>query len=314
MPDPILTVMMPSHNYARYLRQAIESILNQDFQDYEFLIIEDGSSDESPEIIRKYMVQDSRIRAIFHPKNGGMLERVNEATSIAKGRYIHYLAADDYRYPGFLQSCMTLLQKHPELGMCCTQFHYGNEKEQELETCGFPTGKKPIFLKPSAMVDSFLSHNLKIFALAAIVKTGLIQKYKGFDPQLFYLSDWYLLNEIAFNHPMVLIPEPLSYFRIHTSNFSNVYRHNKKTKRFVYKRLFEKLDLDENHFYKEQLKKSALLSFVFQDLFWKLLFSPKYLSFWPYINQKYSVKERIFNSIKKKIGLKKRSFHAKGKP
>ena len=139
--------------------------------------------------------------------------------------------------------------------------------------------------------------------MAAILKKDLVQQYGGFDPKLYYLSDWYLLNEIAFNHPLAIVREPLSRFRIHDCNFSNVFRHNKKTKMAAYGRLFEKLNQKENKFYKEQVRKSALLSFVFQDLFWKLLFNPKYLSFWPYINQKYPIKQRLKKSLKKKLGF-----------
>lgn len=301
--DPVLTVMMPSYNYARFLRQAIETMLNQSFSDFEFLIVEDGSSDESPEIIKEYMQQDRRIRTLFHPRNKGMLECVNEGTTLAKGKYIHYLAADDFRYPGFLQKCMDVLFHNSDLGMCCTQFHYGNKKELILETCGFESSGTTLYLEPKQMVTSFLKQNLKIFALAAILKKEHVQGYGGFDPKLYYLSDWYLLNEIAFNHPLAIIREPLSRFRIHDSNFSNVFRHNKKTKMAAYYRLFEKLDQRNNRFYKEQVRKSALLSFVFQDLFWKLLFNPKYLSFWPYINQKYPIKQRIKKSFKKKLGF-----------
>lgn len=300
---PLLTVMMPSYNYTSFLGEAIESILSQSFEDYEFLIIEDGSTDGSPDIIRDYMKRDKRIRAIFHEKNGGMLERVNEGTALAKGKYIHYLAADDFRYPGYLAKSMDLLLRNSHIGLCATQFHYGNEKELLLETCGFETANKPLFLDPSEMVHLFLKQNFKIFALAAILKTELVLKYNGFDPKLYYMSDWYLLNQIAFMHPIALIPEPLSRFRIHDSNFSNVFRHNKKTKMAVYARLFEKLSQKENRFYKEQVRKSGLLSFAFQDLFWKLLFNPKYLTYWPYINQKYPIKERIKNSFKKKLGL-----------
>ena len=298
MTAPILSIVMPSYNYARFLRQSIDSILSQDFADYEFIIIEDGSTDESAEIIREYMQQDPRIRALFYPKNGGMLERVNEGTALARGKYIHYLAADDFRYPGFLTKCIGPLLRNPDLGMCCTQFHWGNEEKLLLETCGFETSAETLFLEPKQMVDAFFNKNLKIFALAAILKTGLVQKYGGFDPKLYYFSDWYLLNEIAFNHPLALVLEPLSRFRIHDSNFSNVYRHNKKTKMATYNRMLEKLD--QNPFYREQVKKSALLIPVFQDLFWKLLFNPKYLSFWPYINRKYPIKERIAKSFKKK--------------
>jgi glycosyltransferase involved in cell wall biosynthesis len=304
--DPILTIMMPSYNYARFLRQAIETILNQSFSDFEFLIIEDGSSDESPEIIREYMGQDRRIRPFFHPNNRGMLESVNEGTALAKGRYIHYIAADDFRYPGFLQKCMDILINNPSVGMCCTHFHWGNEEKLLLETCGFEGKGEILLFEPKQMVETFFKQNLKIFALAAILKRELVQRYGGFDPKLYYLSDWYLLNEIAFNHPLALITEPLSRFRIHDANFSNIFRHNKTTKRGAYYRMFEKLNQKENRYYKEQIKKSALLSFVFQDLFWKLLFNPKYLSFWPYINKKYPIKARLKSSAKKKLGLLKK--------
>jgi len=302
--EPLLTIMMPSYNYAKFLRQAIETLLNQSFADFEFLIVEDGSTDESPEIIREYMQQDRRIKAIFHSRNQGMLQCVNEGTAQAKGKYIHYLAADDYRYPGFLQKCMEVLTNKPELGMCCTQFHYGNEEKLILETCGFETDLSITYFDPKQMVEAFFKQNLKIFALAAIIKTELVQRFGGFDPQLYYLSDWYLLNEIAFNQPMALIREPLSRFRIHDSNFSNVYRHNKKTKRAAYARLFEKLNFKENAFYKEQVRKSGIMGFIFQDLFWRLLFHPKYLSFWPYINAKYPIKQKLKRSLRKKLGLK----------
>ena len=157
MRDPILTIMMPSYNYAQFLRQAIETILNQSFSDFEFLIVEDGSSDGSPEIIKEYMRQDSRIHAVFHPRNQGMLQCVNEGTALAKGKYIHYLAADDFRYPGFLQRCMDVLLSNPELGMCCTQFHYGNEENLLLETCGFESNGTTLFLEPKQMVNTFSS-------------------------------------------------------------------------------------------------------------------------------------------------------------
>jgi glycosyltransferase involved in cell wall biosynthesis len=303
MPDPLLTVVMPSYNYAKYLRQAIETILNQSFSDFEFLIIDDESSDESPAILKEYMKQDKRIRAVFHPRNQGMVCSYNEGTTLAKGRYIHYLAADDFRYPGFLQECMDVLLNHPHLALCCTQFHWGNEEKLSLETCGFASGEGILFLDPKNVAEYFLKLNFKVFAVSAILKKELVQHYGGFDAQLYYLHDWYLVNEIVFNHPMALITEPLSRFRIHDSNFSNVYRHNKKTKMAAYRHLLAKLDQKENRFYREQIRKSALLSSVFQDLFWKLLVNPKYFSFWPYINQKYPIKERIKKSLKKKLQL-----------
>lgn len=303
MHTPLLTIMMPSYNYASFIRQAIESILEQSFQDFEFLIIDDGSTDGSPDIIREYMAKDKRIRALFYEKNGGMLERVNEGTSLAKGTYIHYLAADDFRYPHFLAKTMALLQHDPELGLVFTQFHYGRDDDLIFETCGFPTGVTPYVFTPETVVSAFLNQDFKIFTISAILKKELALKYGGFDPKLFYFSDWYLMNQIAFTNKIALIPEALSRFRIHDTNFSNVHRHHKKTKHQVYRYMLEKINAPESASLKQQLRKSGLLTPVFQDCFWRLLLNPKYLSFWPYINHKFSVRKKITRSIKKKLGL-----------
>jgi glycosyltransferase involved in cell wall biosynthesis len=301
---PQVTILMPNYNYGCFLRQAIESVLSQSFPDFEFLIIDDASSDNSPEIIREYMDQDRRIKGIFHKENVGVIASYNEGTALAQGKYIHFMAADDYRYPGFLQKCMDTLLERPELGMCFSQYDLGDGEKRQLEKCGYESDGSTLFFSPVDMADAFLNHNLKIFAVAAIMKTSLVAQHGYFDPKLYYYSDWYLLNEIAFFHPSAFILEPLSYFRIHETNFSNVYRRRKETKRAALRHMLVKLNAPQNRHYKEQVRKSALLTFIFQEHFWKMLFNPKYISFWPYINQKFPVKERLKRSIKKKLGFK----------
>src|SRR3974377_931912 len=95
MTSPKVSVLVPTYNYARYLPEAIESVLEQDFQDFEVLISDDCSTDGSAEVIARYAAKDSRIRFKIHPANLGMVENWNWCLSEARGDYIKFLFGDD---------------------------------------------------------------------------------------------------------------------------------------------------------------------------------------------------------------------------
>jgi glycosyltransferase involved in cell wall biosynthesis len=92
---PKVSVLIPTYNYARYLPEAIESILAQDFRDFELLISDDCSKDNSAEVIARFAARDSRIRFQIHSKNLGMVENWNWCLSQARGEYIKYVFGDD---------------------------------------------------------------------------------------------------------------------------------------------------------------------------------------------------------------------------
>jgi glycosyltransferase involved in cell wall biosynthesis len=95
MTIPRISVLIPTYNYARYLPEAIESVLEQDFQDFELLVSDNGSTDGSTEIISGYAAQDSRVRFHAHPANLGMVQNFNWCLSQARGEFIKFLASDD---------------------------------------------------------------------------------------------------------------------------------------------------------------------------------------------------------------------------
>src|SRR5581483_9977558 len=92
---PRLSVLMPTYNYARYLPEAIESVLQQDFQEFEMIIVDDCSWDESEEVIRRYAARDSRIRFRINRPNRGMVANWNYCLSLARGEYVQFLFGDD---------------------------------------------------------------------------------------------------------------------------------------------------------------------------------------------------------------------------
>jgi len=98
MQIPKISVLMPVYNAEKYLAEAVESVLNQTFQDFEFIIIDDGSNDYSLEIIRKYALIDSRIKFFSH-ENKGLVDTLNEGIDVSKGKYIARMDADDVCLP-----------------------------------------------------------------------------------------------------------------------------------------------------------------------------------------------------------------------
>src|SRR5437867_1168505 len=115
---PVLTVLMPVYNASKHLREAIESILGQTFTDFEFLIIDDGSTDNSIEIIRSY--NDPRIRFLVNEHNLGISATLNKGIELSSTELIARMDADDLSYPDRLQQQYDYFQQYPETVMLST--------------------------------------------------------------------------------------------------------------------------------------------------------------------------------------------------
>jgi len=111
---PKVTVLMPVYNAEKYLKEAIGSILGQSFSDFEFLIINDGSTDSSVKIIKSY--DDPRIRFIANEKNLGVIPTLNKGFALAQGEFIARMDADDISLPKRLELQADFMDKHPEAG------------------------------------------------------------------------------------------------------------------------------------------------------------------------------------------------------
>src|SRR5687768_2170096 len=117
---PVISVIMPVYNTAAYLRESIESILTQTFKDFEFIIINDGSADNSEEIILGY--NDQRIKYLKNEVNKGYVFSLNRALKIATGKYIARLDSDDLSLPGRLMAQYNFMENHPQVIVCGCAF------------------------------------------------------------------------------------------------------------------------------------------------------------------------------------------------
>jgi glycosyltransferase involved in cell wall biosynthesis len=117
MIKPKISVVMPVHNGEKYLGISVESILSQSFKNYEFIIVDDGSIDNSSKIVENYKQKDKRIIVVHNTKNIGTTKSLNIGLSVAKGKYIVRMDVDDWSYPDRLQKQYDYMEKHSDVGV-----------------------------------------------------------------------------------------------------------------------------------------------------------------------------------------------------
>lgn len=225
--NPKVSVLMPVNNGEEYLRESIESILNQTFRDFEFLIIsENGTSDKSLSIIQSY--SDERIRHIHNKTRLGLVASLNLGLIEAKGEYIARMDADDISLPKRLKLQVNLMDNQKEIGICGTW----------VETIGdhigvifkYPTDSK--IIQSRLLFDSPLAHPSVIFRKIFLEKFGL--KYEIND---LYAEDWSLWQKSSFIFPITNIPKVLLKYRITGYSIS---RFNADKQLKVIKKIHEK--------------------------------------------------------------------------
>lgn len=112
---PLVTVLMPVHNGEKYLREAVDSILSQGFRDFEFLAVDDGSTDRSLEILKSY--EGPRFRVVRHRKNRGLIRTLNESFASIRTKYVARMDCDDAALPGRLQRQVDFMEKNPGISV-----------------------------------------------------------------------------------------------------------------------------------------------------------------------------------------------------
>jgi glycosyltransferase involved in cell wall biosynthesis len=117
MDSPKVSVLMPVYNADKYLKDSISSILNQTFTDFELIIIDDGSTDKSWEIIKNFQKIDNRIVAVKNEKNLGIAGNLNKSISFSKGKYLARMDADDWSYPDRFIKQVEALDRNQEIGI-----------------------------------------------------------------------------------------------------------------------------------------------------------------------------------------------------
>jgi len=219
---PALSVCVPNFNHARYLEKALGSAWEQSFQPLEILVLDDGSTDESREMIRRFAERQPLVRALHNETNVGVVESLNRLLDTARGEFVHFLAADDLLLPGFYEQAMSGLLAHPGAVLS-----WGNTIKLVDETNTILTAQTELeavwgdtarFFSPSEIValasDGLIHGNTVIVQRRALIEAG------GFLPELRWHTDWFANWVVALRHGVCFQPQPLAIHRVAAGQYS----------------------------------------------------------------------------------------------
>lgn len=207
---PKITVLMPVRNGEAHLRASIVSILAQTFADFELLILDDGSTDSSPEIIRSF--NDPRIRTIVHPQNIGLVPTLNEGLDQARGEFVARQDHDDLSSPERLQKQIDYLAAHPECALVGT------------EAVQIDNQDRPAFrlLRPDDVesIRWYLCFDNAFIHSSVMFRRAVIREEFGGYPQSFHSEDYALWSSVARVRPVANLAEPLISYREHNTSIT----------------------------------------------------------------------------------------------
>lgn len=202
---PLISVVMPTYNCKRFLRDAIESILNQTFQDFEFLIIDDDSTDGTETILRDYSKKDSRLRVYRHEREG-LIASLNRGCHLAEGRFIARMDSDDISLPHRLEHQVRYMEEHPEIGVLGTWIRIIDESSRPRRTVRLITDPK--------MLGLYLYMENCICHPTVMMRRDIIEPLGFYDSNAIHAEDYDLWGRVSHKNQIANLPEVLLDYRI----------------------------------------------------------------------------------------------------
>ncbi len=212
MKAPTVSVLMPVYNARRYVAEAVESILAQTFDDFELLIVDDGSTDRSLNILKKYASMDARIHLVSRP-NTGYVVALNEMIKRAQGEFIARMDADDISLPDRFKKQVEFLRNHPRVGVVGGAYELIDDRGRLLTI-------RRLFNDNARIQDRLLSGDTHLAHPSVMMRRSLLQQVGGYDASLMPTEDldlWLRLGEIT---ELANLPDILIRYREHIASIS----------------------------------------------------------------------------------------------
>lgn len=199
---PLVNIGIPVYNAEKFICQALDSLLNQDYEHFELIISDNHSIDSTEEICLDYMARDKRIRYFRNEMNVGAIKNFNKVFEISQGEYFMWHAHDDFKEPSYISSCLKIMEKNPNVILCCTDALLAEKGGYGRLQDNFST----IGMSPNRRFRKILWNNscASIYGLIrsrVLRKTGLFRNVIGPDNLL--LAELSLMGEFL-QLPLVL--------------------------------------------------------------------------------------------------------------
>jgi glycosyltransferase involved in cell wall biosynthesis len=230
--NPLVSVIIPVYNGTNFLHEAINSALAQTFSDYEILVIDDGSTDKTWEIIKSY---GNKVRG-FHKDNGGVASALNLCIREMQGKYFTWLSHDDLWLPEKLEKQVAYMESHPQFNASYTDYYEINESGsilREVETPWYP--------KPQSIKELF--GRMYIGGCTMMVERSCFDSVGLFNEKLKMTQDGEMWLRILNQFDIGRVPEKLIKERLHNQQGSQNIRSHQIEAQYMFSNMFEVLGL-----------------------------------------------------------------------
>ena len=214
---PTVSVVIPSYNCERFIAETLESVVGQSYGDLEVIVVDDGSTDGTPEVVRRFA---PRVRLV-QQESAGVCAARNRGIAEARGRYVALLDHDDYWFPDKLGAQVDVLESHPEVGVVFTAFLRWEADTQGVFPSTMTVDRKPYGEGPEAEYSGWIYHlfllDCWMLTSTAMFRAEVFRRCGVFDLSLPYSEDWDLWLRIAREYPFVKLRQPGTLYRQHAS-------------------------------------------------------------------------------------------------
>lgn len=218
MEQPLVSIVVVSYNHSKYIRENLDSIKAQTYPNIELIVGDDASKDNSVEVFEQWLSENNYpAKKNFHTKNMGLATMLNECTEILSGKYVKFIAADDYLHPESIAKCVEKLEElGDEYGMVFTDTFAvdGNSKRIQDFADYNQLGNIP----KEEFREKLLLGN-RIAALTVLMRTDILLETGAYDSK-FLVEDYYRWLKINDKYFIGYVAEKLAYYRIHGENTS----------------------------------------------------------------------------------------------
>lgn len=224
MSNPLVSVIVPNFNYARYLTERMDSILNQTYQNIEIIILDDASTDNSREVIERYRSNPRVSHIVYNDANSGSPFRQWErGIPLAKGEYVWIAEADDFAEPQFLEYAVAALESDRKVVLAMSMSRTIDAQGCDTGQCRYddcnPTGETHIYNGKEFIERKLMVYNRCYNASAIVFRRSAWEKMPVKDYlHMYYLGDWLFWMLIARQGNVAIVQRNLSKFRFHGSS------------------------------------------------------------------------------------------------
>jgi len=205
----MFSIIIPLYNKAAYIRKAIQSVLDQTFKQYEIIIVNDGSTDNSLEVVRNCQLSTVNSQLIDQ-RNQGVSTTRNNAIKLAKYEYIAFLDADDWWEPTYLEEMKKLISDFPEAGIYSSGYYIMKINEKLIANVGVDSKFQSGYINYCQVYANKLG--MPVWTGATIIKKSVFDSEQGFKPNLKLGEDFDLWVRVAQKYPVAFLNKPLAYY------------------------------------------------------------------------------------------------------